>query len=222
MRIWVIPASVLTTVLMGCVDNVPLQGFIALPKIEQCSISAFSKEKRHLCTSKDCRPAWIPKEIADISRGIYTEYLGYSVNEGLGAWKGIDFERAHSVSVLRFAGPRLENAYLPHMNAEASFSRETKSGSKNWIDVIHIKPMNRAILDKLSCSANPLWTSRERLATQMITDSENSLYLIDDGAVKRFGGLGGLTGAARDYADLIDTLIQKNALNSEPTPSRHY
>ena len=185
--------------------------------VAACSPASSGEKKADLCSGSTCRSFAAPKEIADIRRGIYSEYVGLFVNDGYARWVGLDLDRSEMVEVQRFAGKQLPAAVkqLRKMKQSANhYKRETRSAKLHIIDVVHKKPADRSAIGDLICAANGLWAevSDPKLGPFQVvpaSDSHNKLYLLDRGAVKDFGGPGELTEAPRRLRESLDALQKR-------------
>ena len=185
------------------------------PAVGSCSLESFGKVKADSCSSIECRSSNVPKEIADIMRGIYSEYIGLFINDGNARWIGLDLERLPTlVEVRRFAGKQFSSAQkeLRTLKQSASnYGREMSEGTSKMIELIRKKAVGSSRIPDVICDANSLWAKARdpELPFVNMSDSHNKLYLLDRGEVKVFGGPGELRESARKMRDRIDAEMKK-------------
>jgi hypothetical protein len=181
-----------------------------------CSPDSFGKLKADLCSSNECRSPNEPKEIVDIARGVYSEYIGLFVNDGYAQWTGLDLEHSTLSDIRRFAGRRFSPAAeeLKQLKRSATnYGREIRTSSLQAIELVRAKKLSRSAIADVICIANGLWTTLPdpRLGPPFVpmSDSHNKLYLLDRGEIKAFGGPGELTEAPLKLRELIEGLLRK-------------
>ena len=174
-----------------------------------CPRASFGAEKAAVCEREKCRFFTPPEEIARISRGLYSEYVGLFVNDGGARWLGLDLDRMQLIEVSRFAGRRMGNAPIIDSSDQDNYRRETKTDRVHWIDVVHKRALNDEQVDELVCAANHLWIAQETPSSappRPATDVHNELFLLDRDSVKSFGGAGALPAQAQPLHKLLRSL----------------
>ena len=170
-----------------------------------CADQSFGVGKVNVCTREPCRSFTPPEEIARISRGVYAEFIGLFINDGIASWLGADIDNAELIEVRRFAGRRLGSAPQGSANGEEGYVRETKTDRVHWIEVVRRRRITQEEVAELICAANLLW-SAGRIASRQRTDVHNALFLVDGDSTKSFGGPGELDGEARAMRERLRAL----------------
>jgi hypothetical protein len=181
-----------------------------------CSPDSFGKLKADLCSSNECRSPNEPKELSDITRGLYSEYIGLFINDGYAHWIGLDLEQSTLLDIRRFSGRRFSAAaeeLRKSKRSASAYGRELQTGSLQAIELVRTKKLSRSAIANVICIANGLWArlpdSRLGLPFVNMSDSHNKLYLLDRSEIKAFGGPGELTEAPLKLRELIDGLLRK-------------
>jgi hypothetical protein len=196
-------------IVLAGLSAIALALFAPLATSAVCARESFGVDKANLCTLEKCRFFAPPDEIARISRGVYTEFVGLSINDGTARWLGIDVDNAELVEVSRFAGRRLGNAPTIDTPTKDSYTRETRTDRVRWIDVVRKRSVGQDELSELICAANQLWVAKwipPRIPPRPLTDVHNEIFLIDREAIKSFGGMGDDPGEAEDLRKLLRSL----------------
>jgi len=196
-------------IVLAGLSVIALALFAPLATSAVCARESFGVDKVNICTREKCRFFTPPDEIARISRGVYTEFVGLSINDGSARWLGIDVDDAELVEVTRFAGRRLGNAPTIDMPSKDSYTRETKTDRVRWIDVVRKRSVGQDELGELICAANRLWVARltpPLIPPRPMTDVHNEIFLIDREAITSFRGMGDLPGEAEDLRKLLHSL----------------
>lgn len=166
----------------------------------------FGAERTGVCQREKCRFFTPPDEIARISRGLYSEYVGLFVNDGSARWLGLDLDGMELIEVSRFAGRRLSNAPVIDSPDQDNYRRETKTERLHWIDVVRKRALSDEQVDELVCLANRLWMAQESPSTtppRPATDVHNEMFLVERDSVKSFGGAGALPPQAQALHKLL-------------------
>lgn len=181
---------------------------LADPAYATCTLKSFGKSRSDLCERANCL-ASAPSEVRSIKKGIATEFIGLFVNDGVSRWIAADLDKSHLVVVEMFGGKHLDEASkkLASMKpSKANYGRRSNNGSVNAIEFVRIKSLPASALGQMICEANGLWsetTGSIPVPQVQVTDSQNKLYLIDNGVFKEFGGPGDLIGAAKQLRDRL-------------------
>jgi hypothetical protein len=183
----------------------------AYPASAACPLASFGETKASTCTGPKCGSANAPKEIAAISRGLFSENIGLFINDGHARWIGVDLDRSEIVEVERFAGARFAQAKPEFRNMKHTanhYGREIKGINSRVIELVRRKPVDNAALGELVCAANELWAYAPEAGLKPLigpmSDSHNRLYLLDQGTIKDFGMPGELTEAPRKLRALLE------------------
>jgi hypothetical protein len=178
-----------------------------------CPLASFGETKARTCTGTKCRSANAPTEIAAITRGLFSENIGLFINDGHARWIGVDLDRSEIVEVERFAGARFAQAkpvFRKMKHTANHYGRETRGLNSRMIEFVRRKPVDIAALGELVCAANELWAFAPDPALGPLigpmSDSHNKLYLLDQGAIKDFGGPGELTETPRKLRALLQSM----------------
>lgn len=174
------------------------------PAPAACPLDSFGETKVRTCSGTKCGSANAPKEIAAISRGLFSENIGLFINDGHARWIGVDLDRSEIVEVERFAGARFAQAkpeFRKMKQTANHYGRQIKGLNSRAIEFVRRKPVDKAALGDLVCAANELWAyAPDPGVVPLIgpmSDSHNKLYLLDQGTIKDFGGPGDLAEAPR-------------------------
>jgi hypothetical protein len=179
-----------------------LMSFTAVQVTAACDLASFARVKSELtCFLKDCRRTSAPDEVKQIERGVYVEFVGLSVNDGVASWIGVNLEKNELFQVNRFAGPHLRRVPTIVGN-QNHFLRETKAEKIHWIDVVQKRKLPADALDEIICSANVLWTMRST-PPPFSSDVFNELRLVDGHSYKGIGGMGPLSMPAQEFKELL-------------------
>ena len=171
-----------------------------------CSVADFGAQKQSLCTGAQCRPLSEPQEIAEIRRGVFSEIVGVSVNDGFAGWLAVDFDRGRAIKIDRTAGGLYGFAKSDVAETASDYFRE----GAQWVDIVSIQEVRKEELDALACSANRLWVGEGRDLVP-VTDIYNTLILRDRSSQKLFGGLGLLSGTSGVYAASLSKIFSEHA-----------
>ena len=167
-----------------------------------CDLNTFGQAKATTtCFWDDCRRTSSPDEVKLIKRGIYVEFVGLSINDGIASWIGVDLDRGELFQVNRFAGQHLKRA--PTITTtENHFVRETKTERFHWIDVVRKRILPADALGEIVCLANELWVSKPS-QTSFISDVFNELRLVDGVTNRGIGGMRSLPQEAQAFETKI-------------------
>jgi hypothetical protein len=127
-----------------------------------CSPDSFGKLKADLCSSNECRSTNEPKEISDITLGLYSEYIGLFINDGYAHWIGLDLEQSTLLDIRRFSGRRFSAAaeeFRKSKRSASNYGRELQTGSLQAIEFIRTKNLSGSAIADVICIANGLWAT---------------------------------------------------------------
>lgn len=170
----------------------------------ECDQHSFGMHKKDVCEGSNCLLFDAPVEISLISRGVYSEFVGLSINAGTAQWIGVDADKRQIIEVRMYARQYLKHA--PHIpSSKDHYVREEGKGDRRTVFEVRKSALSEQDMTQLLCHANPLWTAEKELLFP-VTDIHHALVLVDSNNRKLFGGPGELSGAARRIRDHLQTL----------------
>jgi hypothetical protein len=184
-----------------------------------CPLDSFGVHKLRTCEDSGCNLGALPAEIAAIKRGLYSEYIGLFINDGIGERIGVDLDAGETVFVERYSGPRVKNA--PHVAQPTPqlSRRESLLKGKRVIDISRRAPLARETAEDIVCAANAAWTDKTVPPAGGFSDLAVGVVLVD-GATRRVeGGVIAMTPAAQALYDRLQALIGRSPPVSVPLPS---
>ena len=131
-----------------------LMSFTAVQVTAACDLASFARVKSELtCFLKDCRRTSAPDEVKQIERGVYVEFIGLSVNDGVASWMGVNLEKNELFQVNRFAGPHLRRVPTIVGN-QNHFLRDTKA--EKYTGLMSCKSENCLLMRSMKLSVLPM------------------------------------------------------------------
>ena len=184
--------------LSSCIGETRIQPVEDHGQASHCSASTFVAPKEKI-SANDIRRMWVlPREIAEIKRGVYAYFTGgHIVLET--SWVGIDFDRKLAIQVDQISGVAYGPSVEGVSQTETDYYRETPK----WIEIVHIQSLVGEELDALACLAQDLWHNERNDRDTSISDIWSALALVDDGSEKGFSGRGRTGGDAGTYANAL-------------------
>ena len=183
-----------------------------------CPLDSFGARKVGTCRDASCLFFTPPPEIAAIKRGVYSQFVGIFINDGLAEWIGVDLDAGEIVRVERYAGPRLGDAPQVAQASPQLSRRETNVNGKRRIDIIGRAPLPRETAEDMVCAANAVWIDEAHPPGGSSSDVDEGVVLVDGATLRAEGGPSGMTKAVKALYDRLGALRERLPRVEVPVP----